>query len=172
MTAIEFISAMASGAGDMFQAAQNTIVNAVKEYGPQAVDAVLWVVRLDNLQTLLAAWIPILILAFVARQFYKSAGKDAVSKAAMDKDVSAQREASAHPLAYGSLLVESESLEKKVFIKYVAATVFALSTCFYIPQVTNLWLYVGVAKPELFLTKKVVDVVVNKVSAPSQPEKK
>ncbi len=37
---------------DVFEAVAKTLSSAAAEYGPQAVDAVLWVIRIDHIQLL------------------------------------------------------------------------------------------------------------------------
>lgn len=57
----DFVSAAADKASNVFEAASNIISHAVDTYGPQAVDAVLWVVRVDAIQYLVLGWVMFLM---------------------------------------------------------------------------------------------------------------
>ena len=65
----------------MYDAAQGVILNAVNEYGPDVVNAILFVVRINAAQRLLVSFVAIAVLFAIARSCYKHL------KATKDEDV-------------------------------------------------------------------------------------
>ncbi len=56
---------------NLYDAAQGVLLNAVKEYGPDVVDAILFVVRVNAAQRLLVSFVALAVLLAIMRACYK-----------------------------------------------------------------------------------------------------
>lgn len=65
--ATDLVTNAADKAMDIFDASKHIIGDAIEKYGQQAIDAVLWVVRIDCAQSILSAF---LLCLFVIGNFY------------------------------------------------------------------------------------------------------
>lgn len=131
-----FVTKAADTATDVFQAASTVITDAVATYGPQAVDALLWVVRIDAAQQLISAALAMVGViwgvVFVWTGFTRREWAQRISDAS----------------------------EGFLYLPICAAAVIAAFVAIAsFRTVTNIWLYTAVIKPELYLVKQVVDVV-------------
>lgn len=147
-------------ASNAFDAVQNVIVNAVTQYGPSVVDALLWVVRIDALQHLASGWIPILLAIVAIRVSYKKfmAGGERID----------QLRAKEGQVPY-SQIVERVSEIQWVMVGWASVIATALLVgALSFKQVTNVWYYVAVAKPELYLAKQAVDLTMAKLGMSQQ----
>jgi hypothetical protein len=146
----DFVEAAASAATNVFEAASNIVSEAVTKYGQSVVDAVLWVVRIDALQTLVTAWmfvgICVGIMYFITTGFTRRNWSSRIENGGSD----------------GLLYVP-------IVVAYGVALIIATLQ---LHTVSNIWLYTGVVKPELYLAKQAVDIVKERLApkpAPQQP---
>ena len=72
---------------DLVDKYMDSVVNAIEEgvetYGPAVVDTGLWIVRIDNIQSLMAGFIFVALFAtsvYFSRFFYKKAKKEIDTK--------------------------------------------------------------------------------------------
>ena len=134
----------ADAATDIFSAAAGIISDGVSKYGPQVIDSVLWVVRVDAIQYLLLGWISFAIIFgfwyFVWTGFTRRNWDSRMSEASND----------------GALHVVCA-------IAVIVSIVFFCTSTIW--RVTDVWKYTAVAKPELYLVKKTVDMVEKKLEA-------
>jgi len=137
----DLISSAADKAGDIFQASNEIVTNAIEKYGQHAIDAVLWVVRIDAAQVLVTGFLWF-FLAFLSMYLLKNKLK--VTRDWYNGD-------------------NAESLFKFLFMW---GSTIAICWMFVLGFniVTNVWYYVAVAKPEIYLVKQVVDVVKQKAT--------
>ena len=56
---------------NLYDAAQGVLLNAVKEYGPKVVDAILFVVRVNAAQRLLVSFVALAVLLAIMRACYE-----------------------------------------------------------------------------------------------------
>lgn len=140
----DFVDAAASAAGNVFEAASNILTTAVDKYGQTVVDAVLWVVRVDAIQILVTWWLTVLfalgVIYFMWTGFTRRNWQQRISDCG------------------GEVILHFPVVAATV------ACVVVLSHGFY--QVTNVWTYTAVFKPELYLAKQAVDVVKAKLNPP------
>lgn len=113
-------------AGNVFEAVYNSISGAVTTYGPQVVDAVLWVIRIDGIQALFWGFLTLIISTIFwvkLIKFWKSgeAGDGTFFITAIGTFFSA--------VVVGPILYSS---------------------------VFNIWVWTQVIKPELWIAKQVV----------------
>jgi ABC-type proline/glycine betaine transport system permease subunit len=139
------VTKAAESASNVFEAASNIISKAIEQYGQAAIDAVLWVVRIDAAQQLITAILAFLLLAifglvliFKTKSWFKSLND-------MDSGL-------------GVVLI----IPYGIFIGFIAYT---LNTKY--DTITNVWLYTALFKPELYLTKQAIDLAKKKLEAPS-----
>lgn len=146
----DFVSAAADKASNVFEAASNIISHAVDTYGPQAVDAVLWVVRVDAIQYLVLGWV--MFLMFLTSVIFVWTGFS-------------NRE---------WLERWDEMGEGRTLVTFILGVITLVVTIILgvnsIPRITNVWEYTAVAKPELYLAKQAVDIVKAKLQ-PALPQK-
>lgn len=144
----DFVQAAATTATNVFEAASNILTTAVEKYGQSVVDAVLWVVRIDALQTLVTAWmfvgICIGIMYFITTGFTKRKWSTRIENGGSD----------------GLLYVP-------IVVAYGIALIVATLQ---LHTVSNIWLYTGVVKPELYLAKQAVDIVKERLAPKPTPQ--
>lgn len=143
--ATDLVTNAADKAMDIFDASKHIIGDAIEKYGQQAIDAVLWVVRIDCAQSILSAF---LLCLFVIGNFYFA--YTGFKKREWDKRINSSSDGFLYiPMFFYSIFL--------MFVLYGNTK-----------TVTNMWNYVCVAKPELYLVKQTVDIVKEK----AQPTKK
>lgn len=145
----DFVSAAADKASNVFEAASNIISHAVDTYGPQAVDAVLWVVRVDAIQYLVLGWV--MFLMFLTSVIFVWTG-----------------------FSNRKWLERWDKMgEGRTFVTFILGVITLVVTFILgvnsIPRITNVWEYTAVAKPELYLAKQAVDIVKAKLQ-PALPQ--
>ena len=140
----DLITSVADKSSDIFQASSEIITKSIEKYGPQAIDAVLWVVRLDSIQVLITSLVS-LIACFIAFKIFRKIG--------FKKD-----------WYCGGDNHYDESGVFKFFSSWIATFVIIFVTFISIKNLTNVWNYVAIAKPEIYLVKQVVDVVKEKAT--------
>lgn len=139
------INAAADKATDLFSAAANIITKGIDQYGQTVIDAVLWVVRIDAIQTLFSAWV--MLMAIMGITYWIWTGFT-------------RRE-------WGKLVDNSEGfLLVPVGLFFIVAGIWVVASG--LPTVTNVWLYTAVAKPELYMVKRTIDMVEAKLKAPEK----
>lgn len=143
----DFVSAAADKASNVFEAASNIISHAVEQYGPSAVDAVLWVVRVDALQILITWWLAVFMVFGVF--YYMWTG---FSRRNWQERISS---------CGGDII-----LHVPVAAVAVIGLIFLVNA---FPRVTNVWTYTAVVKPELYLAKQAVDIVKAKLMPNAAP---
>ena len=145
----DFVSAAADKASNIFEAASNIISAAVDQYGAQAVDAVLWVVRIDALQILITWWLAagfaLGTIYFIVTGFTRRKWQERISNVG------------------GDVLIHFP-----IIVAALAATVVLFHS---FPRITNVWTYTAVVKPELYLAKQAVDIVKAKITGVSPAQR-
>lgn len=143
--ASDLIANAADKAVDIFDASKHIIGDAIDKYGQQAIDAVLWVVRIDCAQTLFASFI---LVAFSLFSYYFIF------------------------TGFTKRNWDTRIINSSEGFLYLPISVYCiiLSFVFYsnFKTVTNMWNYVCVAKPELYLVKQTIDVVKEKATQPTK----
>lgn len=139
-----WIERAVSSSGDLFSAASKIIVDGVTEYGPMVVDSVLWVVRIDALQHIILSWLVIGVFVFAAAKLFKTA-----------KDYKGRfyREDTMHWSNWEAKKCHGNDMILALVSAVVALFIFCVSPA------SNVWKYVAVVKPELYLVKKTIDLV-------------
>ena len=119
---------------DVFEAVSKTLTNAVTEYGPQAVEAVLWVIRLDHIQILATGVLWLIVLLVFWFKWWKVLKAD---------------------YAKNNNRVEYMSTQVCVptFFALFFTVIISLNP---VVEIFNVWNYVAVAKPEMWIAKQVV----------------
>lgn len=137
------IEKAASMATDIFSAAAGIVTKGVEQYGPQVIDAVLMVVRIDAAQYLLIGWLTFFVcvygLWFIATGFTKRDWDNRIMS------------------NLGELGVVAVTV---VFSTMVGVLLFSA-----IPRITDVWKYTAIVKPELYLVKKTIDLVETKLES-------
>ena len=141
--ASDLVATAANSASDIFQAAAGIVTKGVEQYGPQVIDAVLWVVRIDAIQQLVFGWAIVILSAVIIYLINFSKGK-------------------LNLWQYGKVS-EGFSYVVCVFATLGAVAPFFLSG---LPKVTDVWLYTAVAKPEVYLVKRTIEIVEHRLSVP------
>jgi hypothetical protein len=114
-----------------------SVSKLVESWGPQAVDLVLWVVRIDAISDI---FVGVVFLSFIIGSiflipyFYK-------------KYSEAERAGRKYE---GKLILCGLMIGGQIIVNFIAVIVI----CF---TLLNFWNYVAVVKPELYLAKKVMD---------------
>lgn len=148
--ASDFVTIAAEKATNVFEAAANILTDAVATYGPQAVDAVLWVIRFDAVQYLVIRWLMFIVslsgAIFAWTGFTRRNWRERWIRGSGDDNV----------LQFFMGLA--------LFITIIVTGIHSIG------RVTNVWQYVAVAKPELYLAKQAVDIVKAKLM-PQLPQK-
>lgn len=143
----DIVTATVEKSSSIFEAAANIITDAVMKYGPQAVDVVLWVVRIDAAQYLLIGWLMFFVSAasavFVWTGFSRRGWRQRWSNESDEHNI--VQFCMVAPLVIMALVMGSKSIDR----------------------VTDGWQYVAVAKPELYLAKQAVDAVKAKLAPPA-----
>lgn len=116
---------------DIFDASKKVVIDAIDQYGSQAIEAVLWVVRIDAIQTLVVALFWFILFIFIFKKSF-------------DKFRQAIKQNDTPEVWFISMVV-------CVFLWFIKAA-----------PLINVWNYVAVVKPEIYLVKQVVDIVKNK----------
>lgn len=119
---------------DIFDASKKVVIDAIDQYGSEAIDAVLWVVRIDAIQTLIVAlfWCILAIWIFnKSLKYFKKYENDN-----FDSDM---------PIVW-----------------FISMFLCVVVLGFNLKPILNVWNYVAIAKPEIYLVKQVVDIVKNK----------
>ena len=144
----DFVEAAASAATNVFEAASNILTTAVDKYGQQVVDAVLWVVRIDAIQSLVTWWIIFscsvgfiywVVTGFTKRKWWEQLDDVADQGGGM----------------MGGFLV-------------IGCIISGVMTFVSASHITDVWTYTAVAKPELYLAKQAVDIVKTKLETASK----
>lgn len=120
---------------DALQTGAVHIGEQVVKYSPDVADAVLWVIRIDGLQTILSGLV-MLILSF----FCIGWAKKLITWAHKYSEESSGVSYTGAILGCGILIIP-------VFIAYDA--------------LTNIWNYVSVFEPKLYLAKRIVSAAIN-----------
>ena len=116
---------------DIFDASKKVVIDAIDQYGSQAIEAVLWVVRIDAIQTLVVALFWFILFIFIFKKSF-------------DKFRQAIKQNDTPEVWFISMVVCT-------FLLFIKAA-----------PLINVWNYVAVVKPEIYLVKQVVDIVKNK----------
>ena len=133
----------AANAGNIFEAASNIVNKAIEQYGQSAIDAILWVVRIDAMQTLLLGWLMFIAMIVVPIVMYKKV---------------------IHPIYIDETKNCSSEMTGTAITSLITAGFVIIMFLSSFWKVTDVWLYTAVAKPELYLVKQVVDVVKKKAN--------
>ena len=140
----DFVAAAADKASNVFEAASNIISHAVDVYGPQAVDAVLWVVRVDAIQALVLGWV--MFFLFLTSVIFVWTGFSNRNWLERWNDMG----------------------EGRTFVTFILGVITLVTTILLgvnsIPRIVDVWQYTAVAKPELYLAKQAVDIVKAKLT--------
>lgn len=138
------ITKVADISGNMFEAASNLVTKGIDQYGSQAIDAVLWVVRFDGIQNLIYGLIYCIICGFLLFKIHWS-------KTTNIYDTNKRMDPVNYglPIAFGWVVTILISL-----VLWNAG----------IKPVTNVWNWAMVVKPEIYLVKKTIDLIEEKVS--------
>lgn len=129
--ASSLVDAIGATAIDIFDASKKVVIDAIDQYGSQAIEAVLWVVRIDAIQTLVVALFWFILFIFIFKKSF-------------DKFRQAIKQNDTPEVWFISMVV-------CVFFWFIKAA-----------PLINVWNYVAVVKPEIYLVKQVVDIVKNK----------
>lgn len=143
----DFVNAAASAATNVFEAASNILTTAVDKYGQNAVDAVLWVVRVDAIQTLVTWWLWFFLAIGFAYWMWTG-----FSRRNWNNRINSFG-ADSGPVVFGVCVGT---------VSTIAVLWFAIG------NITDVWLYTAVAKPELYLAKQAVDIVKQKLDTISK----
>ena len=144
-----FVDIAATKATNVFEAASNIITKGVELYGKDAVNAVLWVVRIDAIQHLVIAW----VLTIITLSFFKWEWGGFMKREWHKKIIAWSYDGIVYlPLGICNVIL--------ILILYFNSS-----------QVLNVWNYVAVAKPELYLAKQAVEVVKDKLNVPKGNDK-
>ena len=117
---------------DIFDASKKVVIDAIDQYGSQAIEAVLWVVRIDAIQTLVVALFWCILFIFIFKKSFDNKFRQTIKQNGM------------HEVWFISMVVCT-------FLWFIKAA-----------PLINVWNYVAVVKPEIYLVKQVVDIVKNK----------
>lgn len=134
------VTKVAEISNNMFDAASNLLKHSIEQYGPAALDAVLWVVRINGIQELVYGLIytiiPLTVIYLVN-----------LSKTRMN---------------LWSWIHETEGGS---IVGALIATIISMLVMFMagLPRITDTWNYVAVVKPEIYLVKKAIDAVEKKL---------
>lgn len=124
-------------AGDVFTSVSNVLNNAVTEYGPDVVNAVLWVIRIDNLQSLVIGLLFLIIYVIILRFLWINVIKKEYLRC--DREII--------NMDTGTIFVPGLV---GVIITFM---VFGLTS---VPKVFDAWTYVGIVEPKLWIAKQVI----------------
>lgn len=129
--------------------------NAIDQYGQTAVDATLFIVRIDLVKDLVTSFLLLLIFAgflvlmvrakkdLIEKPLRKPTNDDDVGETQKDRD---------------------SEVCCLIGLTWAFAVFFALFTMFSpINKIFNPWTYIGIAKPELWIAKQVYDKALNTV---------
>ena len=119
---------------DIFDASKKVVIDAIDQYGSQAIEAVLWVVRIDAIQTLIVALFWCILAIWIFNKSLKNFKKYENSN--FDSDM---------PIVW-----------------FISMFLCVVVLGFNLKPILNVWNYVAIAKPEIYLVKQVVDIVKNK----------
>lgn len=142
----KIVTAAADAAGNIFEAAANLVSSGIDKYGAQAIDAVLWVVRIDAIQTLVTAYFTIIISGIAI--YIVNWSKTKLNLFRYWK------------ASEGFVVIPA------MVVNVIAAIAIVLN----IVAVTNVWNYVAIAKPELYLVKKAITIVEKKFECENKSE--
>lgn len=126
-------------ASNVFEAVSKSITGAINEYGATAVDAVLWVIRVDNIQKLVFGFLLLIILSIYWFIFGRKLNR--------------------HINQVGRVTNIDFSMGFVTVISGVITIV--LVTTVLVRTVLDAWVWVGVFKPELWIAKQVVVKIEN-----------
>lgn len=126
------VEAIGATAIDIFDASKKVVIDAIDQYGSQAIEAVLWVVRIDAIQTLVVALFWCILFIFIFKKSFDNKFRQTIKQNGM------------HEVWFISMVVCT-------FLWFIKAA-----------PLINVWNYVAVVKPEIYLVKQVVDIVKNK----------
>lgn len=134
-------------ASSIFEAASNIITKAAMEYGPTAIDALLTVVRIDAAQKIIYGIIALLliIVPLKVNKYFKSKINELHEEYRGSSDYN-----------FG------------IFVMRVFGIVLFY---FGINTLANIWLYVAIVKPELYLVKQAVDITKEKLENSAKSKK-
>ena len=132
------VTMAADKAVDIFQAASNLIAESTSKYGPTVIDTVLNVVRVDHIQTLFLAYVGLAVMSVSIYKLVKW----------LNKPTNRDWDEAIPGILLFSLIFE----------------VIVWNFC-YVSKVLDVWEYVAVAKPELYLAKRTIDLVERKAES-------
>lgn len=132
---IDLIEKIGGSASNIFDASKKVITDAIDQYGPQAIEAVLWVVRIDAIQVIVTSLFFVIVCVIIFNKCLKKFKE--------------------------SLLI---SYSEMPFIWGACMLCVAVFGFIKFQPLINVWNYVAVVKPEVYLVKQVVDVVKNKAA--------
>ena len=133
----DVIALAADKATDLFTAAAGVLSDATAKYGAQVIDAVLWTVRLDGIQSLLSGF---LWMIFALWCLYMIWGKKWNFGTRANPDYCRVTESNDGDVLGFSLL---------------GTIIPALILMFSIIHVSDVWKWTQVFKPEVYLVKKI-----------------
>lgn len=127
------IDKVVDGSSDVFDAAGKMISRGIELYGKDAIDAVLWIVRIDAIGDLARAFAMLIVAAVVLYLYFTRV----LPRWACEFD--------------------------KVIFSFALIVVTAFVVASPVKTVTDVWKYVAVVKPELYLAKQAITAVQKKV---------
>ena len=141
----DLVERAAAGAVNIFEASANILSNAIDQYGPTTIEGIMWIVRIDALQVLVNGWFWLFMV--VGSWWWFVTG--IIRRDWIDRlETTIGNESSCLLLILGGILsvVTVAAFLSKIII------------------ITNIWLYVALVKPELYVAKQAVDVVIAKMA--------
>ena len=139
--AIDLIEKASAKAFDIFSAAANVLTDGIKEYGPQVVDAVLWVVRIDAIQSLLIEWLWFVVCLIILVKIIRGWFYNDWNKTLEDRNT------------------DSADISGLQFLSVVIGVFCCVGIIVSSSYVLDVWKYTAIVKPELYLVKKTMNIV-------------
>ncbi len=133
--ASSLVEAIGATSIDIFDASKKVVIDAIDQYGSQAIEAVLWVVRIDAIQTLFVALFWCILAIWIFNKSLKNFKK------------------------YENGNIHSDNMH---IVWFISMFLCVVTLGFNLKPILNVWNYVAIAKPEIYLVKQVVDIVKNK----------
>lgn len=142
----DVIALAADKATDLFTAAAGVLSDATAKYGAQVIDAVLWTVRLDGIQSLLTAFIWTLVGVWIlymiwGKKWNFGTSRDPEYLRVINSD-------------------NADAIGMASLISLVPIIILSIS----ISVLADVWKWTQVFKPEIYLVKKTMDIVEKKIS--------
>lgn len=132
--ASSLVEAIGATAIDIFDASKKVVIDAIDQYGSQAIEAVLWVVRIDAIQTLVVALFWCILAIVIFNKSLKNFKK--------------------YETGYSNINMR--------IVLFISMLLCVVALGFNLKPILNVWNYVAIVKPEIYLVKQVVDIVKNK----------